>query len=217
MAARLFQQSQIFDNESNVLTASEALDGKVVGIYFSAHWCPPCRSFTPRLAEKYKEIIKAGHPFEIVFVSSDRSEDECMKYFQEMPWKLLDYKARDIKDNLSQPLIGFGVQGIPTLVLLDENGELITKDGRSAIMTTPFEKFKTFESDKLEAEKNANEIINGLPQTVQHECHKHPLVKTSDRRYGCDICHGDGSKWSFTCTECNFDAHPKCIFPSSFK
>ena len=29
----------------------DALSGKeVVGLYFSAHWCPPCKQFTPELA-----------------------------------------------------------------------------------------------------------------------------------------------------------------------
>jgi nucleoredoxin len=33
--------------EGSVSTAS-ALEGKeVLGLYFSAHWCPPCRMFTP--------------------------------------------------------------------------------------------------------------------------------------------------------------------------
>ena len=29
--------------------------GKTVGIYFSAHWCPPCRGFTPVLTEFFNK------------------------------------------------------------------------------------------------------------------------------------------------------------------
>ena len=29
----------------------KVLQGKTVGLYFSAHWCPPCRTFTPNLVK----------------------------------------------------------------------------------------------------------------------------------------------------------------------
>lgn len=48
------------------------LPDAVRGFYFSANWCPPCRAFTPQLADAYRRIRKKEPGFEIVFVSSDR-------------------------------------------------------------------------------------------------------------------------------------------------
>jgi len=50
----------------------EVLAGKTaVGVYFSAHWCPPCRGFTPQLAQMYTDAFSAKG-MEIVFVSGDK-------------------------------------------------------------------------------------------------------------------------------------------------
>ncbi len=59
---------------------------KVVGLYFSAHWCPPCRAFTPKLAATYNTITAAGKSFEIVFVSSDKDEATFASHYNLMPW-----------------------------------------------------------------------------------------------------------------------------------
>ena len=107
------------------------LKGQVVGIYFSAHWCPPCRGFTPELVKKYEAIKAAGKDFEMVFVSSDRSDNDFKEYFGEMPWLALPYADRAMKAELSKC---FGVEGIPSLVLLDKDFSVITKKGRGAVM-----------------------------------------------------------------------------------
>jgi nucleoredoxin len=44
----------------------------VIGLYFSASWCGPCKAFTPKLAACYKALKERGAPFEIVFISSDK-------------------------------------------------------------------------------------------------------------------------------------------------
>lgn len=117
--------------KTGTVKTSEALAGKkAVGLYFSAHWCPPCRRFTPQLVDVYNKL-KAEHPdpdsFEFVFVSSDRDAASFGDYFAEMPWKALPFEERKAKDQLSSR---FGVQGIPTLVTLAPDLTTINANAR---------------------------------------------------------------------------------------
>ena len=72
---------------------------QVLGLYFSAHWCPPCRAFTPTLADWYNNFKKGpnGSKFDIVFVSSDRDDSAFDEYYGEMPWLALPFSERDKK------------------------------------------------------------------------------------------------------------------------
>jgi nucleoredoxin len=76
----LFENAKLISGDGSVLTTAD-LEGKVVGLYFSAHWCAPCRQFTPLLAEKYRELVAAGAGFEIVFISSDRDQTAFDEHF----------------------------------------------------------------------------------------------------------------------------------------
>ena len=69
----------------------QVITSVVAGIYFSAHWCPPCRSFTPKLSVFYEEHRAAGQKFEVVFVSSDKDASSWEEYFHEMPWLALPF------------------------------------------------------------------------------------------------------------------------------
>jgi nucleoredoxin len=112
-----------------------AFEGKkAIALYFSGHWCPPCRGFTPKLAEFYKTSL-AEKGLEVVFVSSDHDESSFKDYYAEQPWLALPFSDRARKDKLSKL---FKVNGIPSVVIINaENGETITTDGRSAIMKDP--------------------------------------------------------------------------------
>ena len=108
-----------------------AIEGKTIALYFSAHWCPPCRAFTPQLAATYKKMKESGNEdFEIVFVSSDRDEDAFNSYHAEQPWLALPYNERGLKEDLSKAL---GVSGIPSLAIIGPDGKVINADGRSAL------------------------------------------------------------------------------------
>lgn len=113
-------------NKDGPVKITDALEGKThVMLYFSAHWCPPCRGFTPCLAKAYKE---RQTNVEVVFISSDRDEAAFEEYFADMPWLALPYVAREKKDELSKT---FEVRGIPTLIILDAEGNLVTRNGRA--------------------------------------------------------------------------------------
>jgi len=120
-------------NKAGEESSGADLMGKVYAFYFSAHWCPPCRGFTPQLAEWYTNGLKEKG-LEIVFVSSDKTEDAFKEYFAEQPWLALDYSDRKMKEALSTM---FGVQGIPSVVLIDADGSIISKDGRGSIAGDP--------------------------------------------------------------------------------
>jgi len=136
-------------------------ENAVIGLYFSAHWCPPCRGYTPKLAEKYNELKKDGKKIEIIFVSSDRSEKDAMAYYESHPWLLLDYSDRDMKSALSAK---FRIQGIPSLILLDNNLDLLCEDGRSAIMECPLDELKEYGEKKKAAEEKAAKELKELQE-----------------------------------------------------
>ncbi len=114
-----------------------------IGIYFSAHWCPPCRAFTPQLVKTYNSLKKDGQSFEIVFISSDRSENGMYGYMTEMkmPWLALPYSSSQQEGKLAQK---FAVRGIPRLVIIDANGKVLANDARGSVSTAGAAAYSTW-------------------------------------------------------------------------
>lgn len=116
------------------LPTVEALKGaSVVGLYFSASWCPPCRGFTPSLIQSYSGALELKG-MRCVFVSWDRDEKSFADYYDHMPWLALPFELRSRNELLGQR---FGVRSIPTLALVDMYGRTITTAAREAVVSDP--------------------------------------------------------------------------------
>ena len=73
---------------------------------------------------------KAEGKTKIVFVSSDRDQASFDEYFGSMgDFLALPFADRDTKGTLSSK---FGVRGIPTLIVLKPDGELLDANGRGS-------------------------------------------------------------------------------------
>lgn len=121
----------------------EMLDGKLVALtgkrvgkyemaqepdyyafYFSAHWCPPCRAFTPNLVSFYNAQPGKKQQFEIIFVSNDNDENQMEDYIKEdaMPWPAIAYRSVPRMKEIQK----YAGNGIPCLVLVDREGKVLS-------------------------------------------------------------------------------------------
>lgn len=96
---------------------------KIYGLYFSAHWCPPCRKFTPQLVDYYKRIEREHPEFEIVFISADKTADAMAGYMRDagMPWPAIEYAKVPSMTALNK----YAGSGIPDLVIIDGSGRVL--------------------------------------------------------------------------------------------
>lgn len=107
-----------------------SLPGKATALFFGAGWCPSCVDFSTDLAEWYEADLRE-RGLDVVFVSSDESEDDFREYFAKQPWHALDHSNRQSKRILCNML---DIVRIPCLVILDKDGVVINMDGASAIL-----------------------------------------------------------------------------------
>lgn len=68
--------------------------------------------------------------FEVVFVSIDGNQAAFDRNYKEMPWLAIPYKDESRISALKQR---YGINGIPTMVLVDDQGNLVTYEARKDI------------------------------------------------------------------------------------
>ena len=107
----------------------KTLAGKIVLVDFWATWCGPCVAELPNVLEQYEKYHKDG--FEVVGISLDQEREALEKFVaeQKLPWPILFEEPNG--DGWQHPLATFyGISGIPTVILIGRDGNVITLDAR---------------------------------------------------------------------------------------
>ncbi|KAL3125030.1 hypothetical protein niasHT_000635 [Heterodera trifolii] len=124
-------------DDKSLINGQLALKGcEIMALYFGAHMCQRCREFIPVLKQFYDQLKKASEtvPFEIVFVPFDHSEDEFRNSLRDLhdDWLYIPYGSVHINSLAAKfNIINWGV--IPTLVVLKQDGTLITMAGQANV------------------------------------------------------------------------------------
>lgn len=108
-----------------------SLRGKYVLIDFWASWCRPCLMENPVLVKAYKKYSRKG--FDILQVSLDKEKGawvEAIKAGRLNKWN----HVSDLKYWDCAPAREYGIQSVPSNLLLDKEGKIIAKDLRGSAL-----------------------------------------------------------------------------------
>lgn len=101
----------------------QSFRGKRVVVSFWASWCGPCRLELPMLQAFYEKYRGTGAAFEILAVSTDDNRSDAEKYVNEA-----GLRFPVLWDPRGQAQNAFGVDAIPALFVIDENGKVLSGD-----------------------------------------------------------------------------------------
>ena len=92
-----------------------------VALYFSGHFCAPCRTFTPLLREFYDDVNEDEKRLEIIFVSLDKNQQDQEAYHREHGnWPRVAWENEEQRSKLKEVM---RVEKIPALIILDNEKE----------------------------------------------------------------------------------------------
>ena len=120
-----------FESINGKIKKSDLLNNELIGVYFSAHWCGPCRAFTPRLSQFYNSVNKDKKQIEIIFNTFDHDLKSFNEYFGTMPWIAVPFDS----DSKNQIADACGVSSIPQLIIFDNKGHIIDNSARGTVQS----------------------------------------------------------------------------------
>ena len=126
----LLRSSPLVHAKTHLQSSISSNDKRLILVYFSASWCPPCAKFSPLLSEfagrNSEDVI-------VIYCGMDRDESSLKSFVSAKNFLYIPFP-----DALRTQLPGIvGVSMIPTLLVLSPEGKTVTDWGRSAVMKNP--------------------------------------------------------------------------------
>lgn len=138
--------------------------GKVVLVDYWATWCGPCRAEVPNVLENYLKYHDKG--FDVVGISLDEKRSDAEDYVKQtnIPWPSLFHEASDESGWQNPMAVKYGITGIPTAILIDQEGKVVSLQARGPRLGQLLEKLLGNSGE----EEAAVEVSDQSPQTAQN-------------------------------------------------
>jgi len=105
--------------DTRTISLAEYRGKKTVVVSYWASWCLPCRVELPELRDFYKTYHHENSDFEVLAISLDEEKSDAEQYAsaEKLPFPVL-------LDPKSKAAAAYSVDGIPTLFVINKNGEV---------------------------------------------------------------------------------------------
>ena len=138
--------------------------GKVVLVDYWATWCGPCRAEVPNVLKNYLKYHDKG--FEVIGISLDDTREAAEEYVKQtnIPWPSLFHEASGGSGWQNPMAVKYGITGIPTAILVDQEGKVVSMSARGPRLGAELEKLLGKPSEE---EASAVEISDQVERTAQ--------------------------------------------------
>lgn len=179
-----YSVDQLFEDSHFIMRGDQvhplkSTKGKYLGIYFSASWAPSNDDFTGKLAQVYQNAMAVGLPFDTIFISADDDLARFQQHVRSMPWKVI--VSDDQRTTLR--LKGYyQVEDLPALIIINPNGELVTRFGHRDINQKRIEAVRIWCKGETVAYTDDDFVWSSV---MCDGCGMAPLI---GQRFHCSVC-----------------------------
>jgi nucleoredoxin len=155
-----FLGKKFLNNKQEEVTAeSSILKSKIIGLYFTSSWCPPCDIFSSELLSLYNEVNLKEKNFEVIQISNERNEIEFREFISKDPWLFVNFEDPFMYSLITEYKINF----LPVLIIVNKEKIILSSTGRkdlSQLKSKAFDEWYRLFKEQRERDKELEKLID---------------------------------------------------------